>query len=839
MKWDIDEAVLLLELYGKLKVADKGTREHLILNFSNLLIKRAIDMGIEVDNKFRNVNGIKMQLQNFTYVITDGKTGLLSASNLFKTVYNIYTNDRVRYNKMLLKAHDSINDNSNCVKAQRYNFVQWLSTKNSSSEKVKNICESIYIVDSLDICPPIFSVNNKKEISNIVNTIKNNNKFRTKNIIRSNGLLSAINRYVAFLTDNTSFKNNNVITSNSDKSPQIPKLNKPINDQSNDLYAFEDKQEINLNEFYHWLVELKHLSSTYAKQYVSYIKTSNQFNITDDSLWKIKNKEKMKKCIQALYNNDDFLEINKCQHNRFSKALNYFYKFTCYNNVDYIQTGSNGFENNSKSVKFNTQETDKSIIFSNSLSDKDLEKQCIVVVSKYFSRGFKINSVIDTKKFRGFYLKEFGIDLPCNDDLVSDMLVRLCIEYDSGRVMSPNMAISEKALTSILNYIEDSFNKGIVAIYFDSIYNLFENDLIDTNTYNSKILKQVLKFYLDGKYCFKRNYISIDSNTQLDISDEIKELLVCRYTPVSIDEILENFQHLTLGKVRQILNMSSFICTNNNYYSHIDCFLFTEEDLVIAENNIKSIMGIQGFVSNKRLYDNFETIFLSKYNIQSPLCLINVLEHYFSSDFDFSKNIISSKGSDMSTSKILFAYCEGKESFTMDGLVSYADEFSVNLQGAYMSEILRGFIRVNETEFFKKEIINFITEQVDEAIEKFCNNGYAVLASIERFSIFPSVILPWNTYLLESYIINYSERFRIMSNSYSITKCIGAVVDKSFNYTDYDNLLADVLLNNNALNINDTEDIIEYLYSSGYLAKRRLKSIDNVIEIAKRKQCRK
>ena len=47
-------------------------------------------LGIQTDTKFRNINGLSMQLGCITYIVTDGKHGFSSASKLFYETYDLY-----------------------------------------------------------------------------------------------------------------------------------------------------------------------------------------------------------------------------------------------------------------------------------------------------------------------------------------------------------------------------------------------------------------------------------------------------------------------------------------------------------------------------------------------------------------------------------------------------------------------------------------------------------------------------------------------------------------------------------------------------------------------------
>ena len=90
--WELEEAVVLMDLYFKHGSTLSIPNDEL-LNLSNLYRNRATMLGIHVDDKFRNLSGMKMQLGCIHYVVTGGKEGMSGASRLFYQTYDLYRDD--------------------------------------------------------------------------------------------------------------------------------------------------------------------------------------------------------------------------------------------------------------------------------------------------------------------------------------------------------------------------------------------------------------------------------------------------------------------------------------------------------------------------------------------------------------------------------------------------------------------------------------------------------------------------------------------------------------------------------------------------------------------------
>ncbi len=63
-------------------------------------------LGIQTDDKFRNINGLSMQLGCITYIVTDGKHGFSSASKLFYETYHLYKTSPEVFSRIFKEFND-------------------------------------------------------------------------------------------------------------------------------------------------------------------------------------------------------------------------------------------------------------------------------------------------------------------------------------------------------------------------------------------------------------------------------------------------------------------------------------------------------------------------------------------------------------------------------------------------------------------------------------------------------------------------------------------------------------------------------------------------------------
>ena len=101
VRWEIDEAVAIVNLYYKYKNNLISDLETELRTLSQMLNKRADILGIEHEDKYRNYTGVKMIFYNVQYVDTNGEDGLSCASQMIHQAVEMYKNNKDDFLKIL------------------------------------------------------------------------------------------------------------------------------------------------------------------------------------------------------------------------------------------------------------------------------------------------------------------------------------------------------------------------------------------------------------------------------------------------------------------------------------------------------------------------------------------------------------------------------------------------------------------------------------------------------------------------------------------------------------------------------------------------------------------
>ncbi len=197
--WDMSEAVIMLNALISAREG-RTSRKDAIEAVSSELRARAKKKGIEVDDIFRNVNDITLQMSMMEYILTDGEKGMKksSMSKLFQDVVAMYRNDRATYEKTLREAR-----NVPDTKSIQDQYFAWLKTQVSPAQ-----LSELYMVytDIEDFClkrsiikKKLFALTDLADIRKVMNTVDSNKVFRftyKKNLSKMSSAMRFYYRFV-------------------------------------------------------------------------------------------------------------------------------------------------------------------------------------------------------------------------------------------------------------------------------------------------------------------------------------------------------------------------------------------------------------------------------------------------------------------------------------------------------------------------------------------------------------------------------------------------------------------------------------------------------------------
>ena len=90
VNWDVEELVVLISIYDRSLKGVIIDLDSELQHLSSVLNKRAEQLNIPRDEKYRNVAGMKMMYQNLMYIANGETKGLSNVSQAMRIVFDMY-----------------------------------------------------------------------------------------------------------------------------------------------------------------------------------------------------------------------------------------------------------------------------------------------------------------------------------------------------------------------------------------------------------------------------------------------------------------------------------------------------------------------------------------------------------------------------------------------------------------------------------------------------------------------------------------------------------------------------------------------------------------------------
>jgi len=209
--------------------------------------------------------------------------------------------------------------------------------------------------------------------------------------------------------------------------------------------------------------------------------------------------------------------------------------------------------------------------------------------------------------------------------------------------------------------------------------------------------------------------------------------------------------------------------------------------------------------------------------------LRNALAVLFKEKYSFKSEIISKLGEKMDIANVFSDFCDQHEEITVKEIKEFAN--TLNLTSIYWDTIYEKMVRISRDQFVRRDKVYFDVKEADNILEQLLQGEYVPLKDMNLFLHFPSMNIQWNTFVLESFVSQYSEKFRLLHLSYSASACCGAIVRKSSEFETYDDLITDVLAHSPEWET--TKEAFNVLINAGYQQRARYSHIDEIVKNAK------
>lgn len=828
------EAVLLLDGYLRIKLQGIPDAE-IVKQVSSDLRKMAINRGMTIDERYRNINGIRFQMERMMSAYK-GRTIHVSKTRLFEEIVALYRDNRAEYDRLLKEARLIVENKQAVIDFENITTLAYTKplklTYFGNEIAITSSWTSVYVKivaalyeDYPDFIPigKSFTKTGRIDLGGIdlAKKMIEPKQISPEMYLETNYSAIDIVCKIKALLDICLIDYENVVIEYElrEKTSSTSKI-LPVNDE--DLLD-ENKNTPGENTFYYYLESDLKMAEATCQNYVSAIKEIEYFaekkHYSNNRLLCCSAKDAVA-LIRQLVADKEFIEYDGRQHHRFTAALHKL--------LDYIGVGKSVLQSNVAAPPL--MPLSKAVL--------EIDKApYIKVLRERFSKGYRLNSALDSKKFQRYYEEINGV--PFSDNGIDlDEILKSCGIVSSGKVFLPETIINEAVRNRLLSYIDQLFQSGRNSIYYDALFTKFSDDFLDCQMYDAEMLKNYLAYINAGKYYIEKNQLTRELGVTADSQDEIREFLKEQGAPVETDVICANLSHIPQDRVSQILGSNlEFVRNSKSEYFHADVLDLSEDELENIVEYMQATIRKQLFISGTELMNAIRVRFSNIYNNYTNFTDIgwrDALKYKLGSRFSFRGNIISDRYETLSMNDVFANLAASSERLTIDELQKFAEEMGTPI---YFDPVYENAIRVDNNLFVSKAQAHFQVEETDAILDRFCTEQYIPIIAVNEFVNFPYVGFPWTSFLLESYVAFYSKKYKLLHGGYNLTRAVGAIVKKNAGYDNFDDLLVDVLTRSNIPL--EKRSALELLVQDGYIARRSYQKIEELLIRATAKRNKK
>lgn len=454
---------------------------------------------------------------------------------------------------------------------------------------------------------------------------------------------------------------------------------------------------------------------------------------------------------------------------------------------------------------------------------KNNEEDIIRIVSEKYVYGYRLGSVIERMKLRG-YLSEHGIIFEGSDEELEALIVR------NGFVSNGKVLIElENKNEKLTNEVNDIFCQGVSVIYYETFFDLHASLMEETHISSVELLKNYLK-EKKNDLTFSKNFFSSGKKTTEDIAVAQEILRVWGENVLaSADDLSEKLPYIPYDKIKFYLSQNpNFIWVSEGIYTRLSSIKISDYEKKMIEEFATSEIERKGYLSLSEL--PLDEIKEENYELSEYAILFGTYGKCLSERYCLHGRIITKTDSEFDATVLMQQFCYAQEEITLDDAIAKVEEFTgvADRRIAYLA-LYETMVRVSEQNFVSQKKIYFESERIDEQIDRFATDGFCALKEITTFALFPECGYPWNQYVLESFCYRFSVKYIYRTNLFN-GRNAGAIIDKNLMW-DYQEIMAQAVARS-SIDLNE-EVIGGFLFETGYMARSKFGGIKDIAERTK------
>lgn len=468
------------------------------------------------------------------------------------------------------------------------------------------------------------------------------------------------------------------------------------------------------------------------------------------------------------------------------------------------------------------------------------EDKLAQVLREKFPDGLRQQNLA-MKQYKARYEEMFGEALLVQNAMLMEKLRDIGEVRVDGRIYAKASGAEQGILEGIAKDLMRLLDESASSLYWSCIYEHYRNEFSGLSIFTEDVMRSELMPLFSSDYVCGE-VISKRSETQ-DRGEEIRRLVTESPVAISLTSIQEKIWYWPQNMVKKFLDgVPGIIKAKDLYFYGPNVTLSDTERQRLRDALLEDIAQKQ-FITNVRLREILEEscpgVAMDMSSLDDAL-LRKVLAMLYPADFIERAKGLFPAGHMKSGREQIQEYCHAHTKLSTSDIKWFAKQRGIlgNISNYVMDEM----VRVSPEEWIRRDHVYFQGKEA-HIIQKIGQQmGEKTCMPLEEFTLFlsfPDIGIPWNSYVLESFLYKNDAilcPFSLVqaNGGVSDSGVYGAVVKKGYAIDSYDDVLIELL--SRSPDWQTDEEALDFIVAHKLQVLRKLKQIGTIVKQAKRKR---
>lgn len=468
------------------------------------------------------------------------------------------------------------------------------------------------------------------------------------------------------------------------------------------------------------------------------------------------------------------------------------------------------------------------------------EDKLAQVLREKFPDGLRQQNLA-MKQYKARYEEMFGEALLMQNAVLMEKLQDIGEVRADGRIYAKASGAERGILEDIAKDLMRLLDESASSLYWPCIYEHYRNEFSRLSIFTEDVMRSELTPLFSSDYVCGE-VISKRSETQ-DRGEEIRRLVTESPGEISLTGIQEKIWYWPPDMVKKSLDSASGIIKAKDMYFYVPNISLSDPEKQRLRDALLEDMTQRQFIPNDRLREILEEscpgVAIDMSSLDNAL-LRKALVTLFPTDFIERAKGLFPAGHMKSGREQIQEYCHAHTKLSTSDIKWFAKQCGI--LGNICNYVMDEMVRVSPEEWIRRDHVHFQGKEA-HIIQKIGQQmGEKTCMPLEEFTLFlsfPDIGIPWNSYVLESFLYKNDAilcPFSLVqaNGGVSDSGVYGAVIKKGYAIDSYDDVLIELL--SRSPDWQTDEEALDFIVAHKLQVLRKLKQIGTIVKQAKRKR---